>query len=301
MSGEHNFSNCFTPAKRPRTQIADETHARGSSLEHVQVSHNVHPINKEAQSAAINTQESGKVPGVVDLTTESSSNFDSEELLAPFAKPLWIQVLSKFLGQLNLDQTQRALDTEMLILPASLYHSADSLLLLTLEEFKVHGLLATKQPLVSTEHDGSLLDKNANDVFQPEAKVISSVEYDISEEEMESRVQSFTKQMKDKSSQNNSEYIENTHLHSCARVNTSTTNQNLKKIQIIHNRHGPLLPTIQKGPSHQAKELKALSHTIGNPFEAEVSALAFPTVVERLENIETHLNLIIGTYSYAHP
>ncbi|KAJ9066127.1 hypothetical protein DSO57_1012527 [Entomophthora muscae] len=138
----------------------------------------------EAQSAAINTQESGKVPGVVDLTTESSSNFDSEELLAPSAKPLWIQVLSKFLSQLNLDQTQRALDAEMLILPASLYHSADSLLLLTLEEFKVHGLLATKQPLVSTEHDGSLLDKNANDVFQPEAKVISSVEYDISEEEV---------------------------------------------------------------------------------------------------------------------
>lgn len=68
-----------------------------------------------------------------------------------------------------------------------------------------------------------------------------------------------------------------------------------KKTLVIHNSHGPLLPSIKRGPNSQAKELDALSKTLGDPFQDEVSALTYPTVIERLENAEEHLHLIIGT------
>ncbi|KAI0225299.1 hypothetical protein L0F63_002636 [Massospora cicadina] len=63
---------------------------------------------------------------------------------------------------------------------------------------------------------------------------------------------------------------------------------------MIHNRHGPLLPTVRGGPDAQAKELSALSKTLGSAVNCQ-NLSAGPsgaTIIERLENAEKHLNLV---------
>ncbi|KAI0218355.1 hypothetical protein L0F63_006015 [Massospora cicadina] len=64
---------------------------------------------------------------------------------------------------------------------------------------------------------------------------------------------------------------------------------------MIHNRHGPLLPTVRGGPNAQAKELSALSKTLGSAVDYQnlPTGPSGATIIERLENAEKHLNLVI--------
>ncbi|KAI9294150.1 hypothetical protein K502DRAFT_366093 [Neoconidiobolus thromboides FSU 785] len=194
-----------------------------------------------------------------------------------FLKQAWIKLLKGFLEKMNLTQTAKVFETELLVVPKFILDDISPNLNQLLNGFKE----ITQLNSILQQEEWNNEQNQKNSTFEPK----SNVQIKADDVEVNNRIETFIQHKRKRVDQSNrEEFLESskTYLNekgfevSCARTDAAKINRNLQmRVDVVVNKDGPLKQTVNKETTIEVN---------GNRNKSI-------NLIERIENLEEHLNL----------